>query len=108
MSILSSRLTVASAYGAVSPEAMRQRTLDMFYTYILKSLIKDWYYVGHTSNLEQRVNSHNLGRNRSTKPYRPFEIIYSEEFSTKGDSFKREMQIKSYRHGEAFKKLINK
>ena len=33
-------------------------------------------------------------------------IFYKEEFKTKGEAFKRELQIKSDKHGTAFKKLI--
>ncbi len=98
---------VASASGAVSPKAMRQRTLkNMYTTYIIKSLKKDWYYVGHTSNKYKRLKSHNEGRVRSTKPYAPFVLIHEEKFYTKSEAFKREQQIKKYRHGEAFKKLV--
>ncbi len=50
---------------------------------------------------------HNEGRNKSTKAYRPFELIHTEYFRTKGESFKREQQIKRYRHGQAFRKLIS-
>ena len=79
----------------------------MYTTYILKSLIKDWYYVGHSSTIEDRVKVHNGGKNRSTKAYCPFKLVYTEEFKSKSEAFKREQQIKRYKHGEAFKKLIN-
>ena|SRR5579871_4693394 len=96
---------VASACGAVSPKAMRQRIL-MFSTYILKSIAKDWYYIGHTANIEERLRQHNNGQSRATKPYKPFALIYKEDFDTKGEAFTREQQIKRYKHGDAFKKLI--
>ena len=96
---------VAGAYCAVSKKAMRQQTLD-YYTYILKSLIKDWYYIGHTSNLDKRLSEHNTGRNKSTKPYKPYKIVHLEHFKSKSEAYKREQQIKRYRHGEAFKRLI--
>ena len=78
----------------------------MFTTYILKSLIKDYYYIGHSENVQKRLSEHNAKRNKSTKPYAPFKITYKENFETKGEAFKREQQIKRYKHGEAFKKLI--
>ena len=78
----------------------------MWYVYILKSINKDWFYVGHTADKISRLKYHNNKKVRSTKPYSPFIIVYSEKFDTKGDAFKREQQIKSYRHGEAFKKLV--
>lgn len=78
----------------------------MHITYILKSLKSEWYYIGHTSNIENRLLEHNSGRVRSTKFYQPFKLIYYEKFKTKSEAFKREQQIKNYKHGDAFKKLI--
>ena len=78
----------------------------MFSTYILKSKLRDWYYVGHAIDPEDRLGQHNAGYNRSTKPYRPFVVVYREDFETKREAFKREQQIKRYRHGEAFRKMI--
>ncbi len=46
----------------------------MYYVYFLKSLNSDFRYVGYTSDLEKRFKEHNEGQNKSTKPYRPFEI----------------------------------
>lgn len=97
---------VASAYGAVSPKGDETTDSEMFNVYILKSLQREWYYVGHTSDLQVRIEYHNAGRVRSTKPYRPFKLVHKEDFQTKSDAFKREQQIKKYRHGEAFKRLI--
>lgn len=31
-------------------------------------------YVGYTSNINQRLNEHNSGMHKSTKPYLPFEL----------------------------------
>ena len=81
--------------------------IAMYKIYILKSKIKNHFYVGHTNNLEKRLNSHNRGRVKSTKSCKPWKIIYTENFGNKHDAFKREKQIKSYKGGEAFKKLIN-
>ena len=78
----------------------------IFYAYILKSLDKEWYYIGHTSNLKNRISIHNSGSEKSTKPYKPFILVHSEEYNTRSEAFKREQQIKRYRHGDAFKKLI--
>ena len=80
----------------------------MFHTYILQSLKDNKYYIGSTGNLEQRIKAHNLGHSRATKNRIPFKLIYSEEFESKSVAMKRENQIKSYKGGEAFKKLIRK
>lgn len=78
----------------------------MFQVYILESQIKSRHYIGHTNNLENRLCCHNAGKVRSTKVYRPWKVVYTEECDTKNDAYKREQQIKSYKGGEAFKRLI--
>ena len=80
----------------------------MFYVYILKSDNKNYhrYYIGHTNNLQKRLNEHNSKRVRSTKAFVPWKVIYTETFETKSEAFRREQQIKSYKSGDAFKKLI--
>ena len=75
--------------------------------YILKNN-SGKHYVGITSlPVANRVRRHNNGDVHSTKLFRPWKIIYSEEFKEKKLAWLRERQIKSYKGGEAFKKLIN-
>ena len=46
----------------------------MYYVYFLKSLRYKYKYVGYTSNLKSRLDEHNRGLNKSTRPYLPFEL----------------------------------
>ncbi len=46
----------------------------MYHVYFLKSLNSSFRYVGYTSDLKFRLNEHNQGLNKSTKPYRPFDL----------------------------------
>lgn len=78
----------------------------MFKVYILKSKINGRYYIGHTEDLENRLSRHNRGLVKSTKSYRPWRVVYTEEFENKNDAYKREFKIKSYKGGNSFKKLI--
>ncbi len=80
----------------------------MFFVYILRSKKSERYYTGHTANIDKRLKEHNSGKVRSTKAYVPWEIVYSEKFELKSEAFQREMQIKKYKSGVAFKKLIEK
>ena len=81
----------------------------MYNVYILESLQKrNKYYIGHTCNLVNRLGRHNRGLVKSTKSARPWKIVYSETFDTKSFAYKRELKIKSYKGGEAFKRLIGK
>jgi putative endonuclease len=77
-----------------------------YYVYILRSLKDSKYYIGSTSNLEARIAFHNAGKQRSTRYRIPFILVYSEEFAEKGEAEKRERQIKSYKGGLVFQKLI--
>jgi putative endonuclease len=67
----------------------------MFYTYVLKSLSTGRHYYGSTSDIKKRLKYHNSGKVRSTKAYRPWEIIYYEIFETKTEAMKRELFFKS-------------
>jgi putative endonuclease len=79
-----------------------------YYVYILQSLKDGKYYIGSTSDVAERLNFHNSGRQRSTKHRVPFILRYSEELISKEDGLNREKQIKSYKGGEAFKRLVGK
>jgi putative endonuclease len=77
------------------------------YVYILKSLKDNKYYIGETANVEARSLFHNTGKQRSTKNRIPFVIVLVEVFETRGDAMKREKEIKSWKGGNSFKKLID-
>ena len=73
-----------------------RRTLDnMFFVYAIKSESRNYIYVGLTDNLERRLSEHNNGRNRTTKPYKPFVLIHSEVFKTRVEARGREKYLKS-------------
>jgi len=68
----------------------------MFIVYVLYSPSYDKIYIGFTSNLEQRLLSHNLLGNKGwTVKFRPWSLIYQELFQTKAEAMEREKQIKS-------------
>jgi len=53
----------------------------MFYSYVLKSLKTGRRYYGSCADLTIRLARYNAGKVKSTKPYIPYEIIFSEVFS---------------------------
>ena len=67
---------------------------NMHYTYFIKSKNKKWVYVGSTSDLVRRLKRHNSGLVKSTKYYKPFELIYYEAYKTLSMARKRELEIK--------------
>ncbi len=78
----------------------------MYYVYILQSLKDRKYYIGYTKNLERRLQEHNRGKTRSVKGKGPFKILYTEAYTTQLQAIHRERQIKKYKSGAAFKKLL--
>ncbi|MFA6252798.1 MAG: GIY-YIG nuclease family protein [Patescibacteria group bacterium] len=80
----------------------------MFVVYILYSSKLDRYYIGHTKNIENRLMLHNAGKVRSTKNGISWVIKHIENFNNRNDTYRRELQIKKYKGGEAFQKLLKK
>lgn len=67
------------------------------------------HYVGITSkSLSERVNKHNRGEVFSTKFFKPWKLIYFERYNTFKEARIREIQIKSWHGGNAFKKLLDR
>ncbi|HQT82649.1 MAG TPA: GIY-YIG nuclease family protein [Candidatus Paceibacterota bacterium] len=66
----------------------------MHFVYILRSLKFHRYYIGSSRDVDERLSMHNYGSTRSTKPYRPWVIIYTESFPTKSAAEKREWFLK--------------
>lgn len=78
----------------------------MYTTYIIQSTKNNRYYIGSTKNLKRRLNEHNHNNTQSLRNKGPFILVYKEEYRTSEEARKREKQIKSYKGGNAFKKLI--
>lgn len=79
----------------------------MFYTYILKSLKDNKYYIGQTKDLKSRLSKHNSGKVRSTKSRRPFTLVYFEEFESRSEAYKREQEFKSIKNHTKLEEIIN-
>ena len=80
----------------------------MFYVYILYSVVVDRYYIGQTSNLEQRVVRHNNGENKYTKFGIPWKLVYKESFDSRAEAMEREKKLKSSESRDILRKEIFK
>jgi len=69
--------------------------MKMYIVYVLRSVSFDRLYVGYTDDVETRLKKHNSGSVRSTKAYRPYTIIYTEEYQNKTEARKRELFLKT-------------
>jgi len=80
--------------------------MKKYIVYILKSKIKEITYVGFTNNIERRVKEHNLGKSKFTRIYKPWEMVYKEEFSSEEEAVRREKYFKSAAGRRFIRKLL--
>ena len=69
-----------------------------YFVYILQSLRTKRLYIGVTSNLKKRLKEHNTGKNKATKRYTPWVLIYCEIYRSKKDALTRERKLKRYKN----------
>jgi len=77
----------------------------MYYLYILENP-EGKHYIGQTEDIADRIKRHNSDRVRSTMKKGPWKIVYTEKYQSRNEAYARERQIKGYKGGEAFKKLL--
>ena len=80
-----------------------------YYVYILHSPSIDKYYVGQTSNIENRLKFHNSSEYNKiwTKHGIPWELVYLEKCENKSASLKREKYIKRQKSRVFIEELIS-
>ena len=66
------------------------RKCTMFYTYVIQSDLDKRRYKGSCEDLEMRLKDHHARKTRSTKAFRPWSLVYYEEFETLAEALKRE------------------
>ena len=67
----------------------------MFFVYVIRSEKDGRLYVGLTADVERRLDEHNSGTTQSTKFYRPWVLVKSEQFETRIAAREREKYLKS-------------
>jgi len=65
------------------------------YVYVLRSLRDGLLYIGSTNDLKERFAMHNRGLIDSTRPRRPFELIFYESYRDVHDTKRREIYVKT-------------
>ncbi len=76
----------------------------MFYTYILQNA-KGQFYIGQTSNLEDRLNRHNSDRSKYTKGRGPWKLVHYEKFDTRKAALTQERELKSWKSAARLREL---
>ena len=87
------------------PRRIAQR--HMASVYILKSVNFPKTYVGSTVDIDHRLKQHNEGRSTFSTLYKPWIIVYREEYGNLIEARKREKYFKSAAGRRYIKKFIN-
>ncbi len=79
----------------------------MYTVYTLYSEQFNKIYIGQTENIERRMFEHNNGLlSIYSKRYKPWKVVYTEEYPTRAEAMKRERQLKSQKGREFIWKII--
>jgi len=80
--------------------------MPQWFVYVIKSIHRDFIYIGSTNNLEKRFKEHNDGLVQSTKSYRPLEVITYIAVDTEARARKLEKYFKTGSGKAILKKRI--
>jgi putative endonuclease len=75
--------------------AGRQARKTMYYVYAIKSLTRNYIYVGLTDDTERRISQHNNKKEKTTRSFAPFKTILIEKYDTRIEARIREKYLKS-------------
>ena len=78
-----------------------------FFVNAISSINRNYIYVGLTSNIEERLKRHNLGYEQTTRPYKPFVLLYTEACEDRIVARNREKYWKSGVGKEKLRTLKN-
>ena len=79
----------------------------MYFVYILYSPKFVKSYIGISSNVEERLESHNSGKSNYTSKYKPWILIHSEVYDRRIEAREREKYLKSTAGRKWMKHNIN-
>ncbi len=78
----------------------------MSFVYILKSLKDGRYYIGSTTNLEERLKHHKSGFTPSTKRFGGVELIFQQEYKLLKQARYIEKRLKNLKRKDYLDKII--
>ncbi len=66
-----------------------------FFVYILYSKTFDKFYIRQTNDVHSRLTRHNSGTEKATHPYRPWELVWFTEKTTRAEAMVLEIKLKN-------------
>ena len=79
-----------------------------YYVYVLYSEKLNRYYIGSTSDLEDRLKKHNGTHKGYTSSGQPWILVYNEGYESKSEAILRERQLKTWKNRERLEALIRR
>ena len=67
--------------------------MEIYYFYILYSDKLDKYYIGHTSDLQERLRRHNSNHKGFTVKGNDWVVVYTEIYTSKKLAYAREREV---------------
>ena len=78
----------------------------MYHVYMLLNESKTRTYTGVADDVEKRLKEHNAGRVKSSRPYRPYNIVHTESFTTLSEARQKEKFYKSTTGRRRLKRIL--
>ena len=78
----------------------------MYTVYIIYSSKLDKFYIGFTSDINDRLLKHNGKSKGFSNLGRPWTLVFLESFESKKQAMKREKQLKNWKNRERLISLI--
>ena len=76
------------------------------FVYIVHSTSRNRFYIGASSQPEERLKKHNNRHKGFTASAADWKIVHREEFENKTEALAREKEIKSWKSAERIRQLI--
>jgi len=78
----------------------------MYYLYLLECKDKS-IYTGITTDIQRRFKEHSLGKGGAyTRSKKVKKVLYTEQFKTRSEALKRELEIKGWRRKKKLSLII--
>ncbi|MFH0979731.1 MAG: GIY-YIG nuclease family protein [Candidatus Roizmanbacteria bacterium] len=78
----------------------------MFYVYILKSIGFDKYYIGCSSDYLKRFKEHNKGLVKSSKAFKPYDLMIKQGYLTLSKARKIEKRLKDLKRKDYIDRIV--
>ncbi|HEX6981957.1 MAG TPA: GIY-YIG nuclease family protein [Balneolaceae bacterium] len=78
----------------------------VYFLYILKSEVKETYYMGSSDDPSRRTYFHNNDSKGYTLRYRPWKLVFTKGFPNKDEALAAEKKVKSWKSKKMIRLLI--